>query len=65
MDCVDYGEWKTGSRNTGVIMSAYGIGTKIGLAFGSSIAGFVIGALHFDPNAAEQPANVLRAFFPY
>lgn len=63
MDSVDYGEWKTGHKNTGVIMSAYGIGTKIGLAFGTSVAGFVIGALHFDPNAATQPDNVLSAFF--
>lgn len=63
MDSVDYGEWKTGHKNIGVIMSAYGIGNKIGLAFGTSVAGFVIGALHFDPNAATQPANVLNAFF--
>ena len=63
MDSIDYGEWKTGHKNTGVIMSAFGIGTKIGLAFGSSIAGFVLGALHFDPNAATQPASVLSAFF--
>ena len=41
---IDYNEWKTGHKNTSVIMSAYGIGTKIGLAFGTSIAGLVIGA---------------------
>ena len=63
MDALDYGEWKTGHKNTGVIMSAYGMGTKIGLAFGSTIAGFVIGALHFNPEAVTQPANVLSAFF--
>lgn len=63
MDCIDYGEWKTGHKNTGVIMSAYGIGTKIGLAFGTSVAGFVIGAVHFDAKAAVQPQNVLDAFF--
>ncbi len=63
MDCIDYNEWKTGHKNTSVIMSAYGIGTKIGLAFGTSIAGIVIGAVKFDPNAAVQPQNVLDAFF--
>ena len=36
MDSLDYGEWKTGRKNTAVVMSAYGIGTKIGLAFGGS-----------------------------
>lgn len=63
MDCIDYNEWRTGYRNTSVIMSAAGIGTKIGLAFGTSVAGLVIGAVEFDPNAAEQPQNVLDAFF--
>ena len=63
MDCIDYNEWKTGHKNTSVIMSAYGIGTKIGLAFGTSIAGLVIGAVEFDPNAAVQPEPVLNAFF--
>ena len=44
-------------------MSAYGIGTKIGLAFGTTVAGFVLDAVGFDPTAATQPANVLSAFF--
>lgn len=63
MDSIDYGEWKTGKRNVPVLMSAYGIGTKIGLAFGSTIAGLVIGSVAFDPTAATQPQNVLDVFF--
>lgn len=63
MDCIDYGEWKTGHKNTSVIMSAYGIGTKIGLAFGTTVAGFVTDAVGFDPNAATQPDHVLNTFF--
>lgn len=63
MDCVDYGEWKTGHKNTSVIMSAYGIGTKIGLAFGTTVAGFVLDAVQFDPDAAVQSESVLSAFF--
>lgn len=62
MDALDYGEWKTGRKDIAVTMSAYGIGSKIGMAFGGSIAAFVIGAIGFDPNAATQPANVLNAF---
>ena len=63
MDSLDYGEWKTGRKNTAVVMSAYGIGTKIGLAFGGSIAAYVIGLIGFDPNAATQPANIVNIFF--
>ncbi len=63
MDALDYGEWKTGRKDVAVTMSAYGIGTKIGLAFGGSIAAFVIGLIGFNPNAAVQPASVLNAFF--
>ena len=63
MDSIDYGEWKSGKKNIPVLMSCYGIGTKIGLAFGSTIAGLIIGALSFNPNAAAQPQNILNAFF--
>lgn len=63
MDSIDYGEWKTGNRPVAVIMSASGIGQKVGLAFGTSIAGFIIGALSFDPNVASQPQNILNSFF--
>ena len=63
MDSIDYGELKTGRRDVAVTMSAYGIGTKIGLAFGGSIAAFVIGAIGFDPNAATQPQSVMNTFF--
>lgn len=63
MDAIDYGEYKTGEKNTSVIMSAYGIGNKIGLAFGSTIAAFVLDIIHFDAEAVVQPQNVLNAFF--
>lgn len=63
MDAIDYGEWKTGKKNVSVLMSCYGMGTKIGLAFGSSVAGLIIGALNFDASLAAQPQNVLDAFF--
>lgn len=63
MDAIDYGEWKTGKKNVPVIMSTYGMGTKIGLAFGTSVAGFIVGALNFDPSAAVQPERVLNSFF--
>ena len=63
MDSLDYGEWKTGKKPVAVVMSVYGIGTKIGLAFGTTIAGFILGALNFDSGALVQPDRVLNAFF--
>ena len=63
VDSLIYSEYKTGSKNTGVIMAASGIGQKIGMAFGSSVAALIMGLLNFDPNAATQPQNILNAFF--
>lgn len=63
MDSIDYGEWKTGHKNTPVLMSAMGIGTKIGMAFGGTVVGYIVSAVHYDPNAATQSAKVLNAFF--
>ena len=63
MDALVYSEYKSGHKNTSVIMAASGIGQKFGLAFGSSVAALVVGLISFDPNAAEQPRVVLDAFF--
>ena len=63
MDSLDYGEWKTGKKHTSIVMSVYGIGTKIGLAFGGSVAAVVIDLIGFDPEAATQSTRVLNTFF--
>lgn len=63
MDSIDYGEWKTGKKTVPILMSTMGIGTKIGLAFGGTAAGFVLGLVKFNAKAAVQPAHVLNAFF--
>ena len=63
MDSIVYGEWKTGKKNVPVLMSAYGIGTKIGMAFGSSVAGYIIGFAGFDASATEQTATSLNTLF--
>ncbi len=63
MDSIVYGEWKTGKKNVPVLMSAYGIGTKIGLAFGSSVAAYIIGLTGFDASLPEQTAGALNTLF--
>lgn len=44
-------------------MSANSIGTKIGLAFGATVTGFILDAVGFDPTAEAQPEHVLNVFF--
>lgn len=63
MDSIDYGEWKTGKKNVPILMSAMGIGTKIGMAFGGTFTGFIIGLVHYNPDLVTQPYHVLNAFF--
>jgi GPH family glycoside/pentoside/hexuronide:cation symporter len=41
-DVVDFGEWKTGRRTTGVIYATILFGLKAGLSLGGAIAGFLL-----------------------
>lgn len=43
MECMDYGEWKTGVRVEGMITSTVGFTGKVGSAFGSGILGILMG----------------------
>ncbi len=44
MECMDYGEWKTGVRVEGMITSGAGFATKVGSALGSGLLGILMGA---------------------
>ncbi len=48
-DTADYSEWKTGRRATGLIFSASIMSNKLGWAFGSMIAAFILSMTGFDP----------------
>ena len=43
LECIDYGEHKTGERVEGIISALMGFGTKIGSGIGSAIVGFLMG----------------------
>jgi len=62
-DSVDYGEWKTGKRNDGIIYAAEGLMSKIVGAFGATSTAIIIWAIKFEPNAPSQTAATLRGLF--
>lgn len=63
MDSIDYGEWKCGTRNDALVMSANSFGTKLGSGVGSSLVAFMLGAMGYLPNVAQQPDSVKSGLF--
>lgn len=60
-DAMEYGEWKTGIRVEGTMMSACSLGAKIGVGFGPGLAGIIMDAAGFDGLLTVQPASALTA----
>ena len=57
-DSVDYGEWKTSHRITGMNFSATLFALKLGIAVGGAGAGWILAAYGYVPNA-EQTARAI------
>ena len=53
-DSVDYGEWKTGHRITGMNFSANLFALKMGVALGGAGAGWILAFYDYVPNAAQS-----------
>lgn len=67
-ETIDYGEWKTGVRVQGVLMSATGVGCKIGQGLITSLFGFFLASVGYDGllQVQEQGAiNGINGFFKY
>ena len=58
-DTADYSEWKTGRRATGLVFSASIMSNKLGWAFGSAMAAFILDQTGFIANQVSQSASVL------
>ena len=58
-DSVDYGQWKTGIRITGMVYSAIVFFIKMGLAFGGAIAGWLLAYYGYQADT-EQSAETLH-----
>jgi Na+/melibiose symporter-like transporter len=52
-DVVDYSEWKTGRRITGVIYATFGFGLKAGLSLGGAMAGWLLSGFGYRANAVQ------------
>ncbi len=57
-DTADYGEWKRGTRATGLVFSASTMSQKFGWAFGAFVALTLMSQLGFQPNEAQSPESL-------
>lgn len=53
-DVVDYSEWKTGRRITGVIYATIIFGLKAGLSLGGAMAGWLLSGFGYRANAVQS-----------
>ena len=68
-DCVDYSEWITGKRATGLIFSSSSMSQKLGWAFGSALTGWLLGYYGFRANEVQSAETIsgikmFLSFFP-
>ena len=52
-DIVDYSEWKTGRRATGLIFSSSSMSQKLGWTIGGALTGWLLGAFGFKANVLQ------------
>ncbi len=57
-DTVDYGEWKTGNRITGMTFSSTLFALKLGMAVAGALAGWLLSYYGYEPGET-QTANAL------
>lgn len=57
IDCIDYGEWKTGVRREGVLSCAQSVTAKIGTAIGAGLVGILMSLSGYDGALAVQGAS--------
>ncbi len=68
-DTADYGEWKFGRRATGLVMAASLFALKLGVAFGGTFVGWILGYYEYVENVAQTEYTIfgirmLMSFYP-
>ena len=61
IQCMDYGEWKTGIRVEGMVNSVYGFATKVGSGLASGLLGLLMALAGFVGGAAKQVSSANTA----
>jgi len=56
-DVADYGEWKTGRRATGTVISTVVFALWVGVALGGAAAGWLLAFFGYDSHAQVQTAH--------
>ena len=57
-DAADYGEWKTGRRATGLVMSACTMAQKFGYTLGGALGMAVLATIGYQANADQTPQTL-------
>lgn len=52
-DCVDYGDWKTGTRIQGMTFSFTTFLQKLGISIGGGVTGFILVYINYVPNEVQ------------
>lgn len=60
-DIADSVEARSGTRAQAIVCATVALGYKIGIGLGAAMAGWLLGAADYQPQAATQTANVLSA----
>lgn len=60
-DTIEYGEWKTGIRNEGLIYSAGSMGQKIGVGLGGALLGWILAWGGYHGGATVQSTSAIFA----
>lgn len=67
-DTVDYGQWRTGIRTTGMVYSSIVFFIKLGIAVGGATAGWLLAGIGYQADAVQTEttkAGLLLAFSLY
>ncbi len=57
VDTIDYGYWKTGVRNNGMVFSSVVFFIKLGVAFGGAIAGWLLAYYGYQAEVVQTEAT--------
>ena len=61
IDCMDYGEWKTGKRVEGLVASIANFASKVGAGIASGLTGLIMGLAGYDGLLEVQSASAQNA----